>query len=211
MRPYLSPGMKFKLPEVTMGRLIKSSFENIKIAGIASAVSNKWTSIDAFSGEFSEQTVEKFKKTTGVMGRYDAGLKQCTSDFCYISADSLLRDKKINPDEIGALVFVSQTPDYNFPATACVLHDRLGLSPNCIAFDVNLGCSGYVYGINIVASIMTNSNIDKALLLVGDTSTTKKNKLTKETGVPFNMLFGDSGSCTLLSKEPAKTINTVFC
>lgn len=194
-----------------MDRLIKSSFENIKIAGIASAVSNKWTSIDSFYGEIGEQTVEKFKKTTGVMGRYDAGPKQCTSDFCYISADSLLKDKRINPDEIGALVFVSQTPDYNIPATACVIHDRLGLSKNCIAFDVNLGCSGYVYGINIVASLMTNSNIDKALLLVGDTSAKKKNKLTKDTENSFNMLFGDSGSCTLISKEPAKTINTVLC
>lgn len=93
-------------------------------------------------------------------------------------------------------MFVTQTPDYRIPSSACVLHKRLGLPKNCIAFDVNLGCSGYVYGMQILSSLMANSNINKGLLLAADTST----KLCSSKDRSSCMLFGDAGSATLLEK-----------
>ncbi|MGI6649743.1 MAG: hypothetical protein ACOX5W_12050 [Bacillota bacterium] len=82
-----------------------------------------------------------------------------------------MKQKDIQPETIGAIVLVTQTPDYRIPSSACVLHKRLGLSKDCMAFDVNLGCSGYVYGIQILSSLMANSNIDRGLLLAADTIT----------------------------------------
>lgn len=113
----------------------------------------------------------------------------------------MLQAKNINTKEIGALVFVTQTSDYRLPATACVMHHRLGLPKDCIAFDVNLGCSGYVYGVGIIGSLMQNSNIKKALLLAGDTSAKERDakRVTKSSN-SAKLLFGDSGTATLLEK-----------
>ena len=100
------------------------------------------------------------------------------------------------------LVFVTQTADYGIPATACVLQERLGLSKDCMAFDVNLGCSGFSYGLNIVSSLLNNSNAKIGLLLCGDTSAKEKRPSQKvKTTHSASMLFGDSGTAALLVKE----------
>lgn len=182
--------------------MIINNFKGIKITGIAGAVSNNWTSLESMITEENRDTIEKFSAMTGVYGRYEAGMYQTTADFCYAATKYLMAGKDVEPDSIQALIFVTQTPDYRIPATACVLHHRLGLAKDCLAFDVNLGCSGYTYGINIVASLMSSSNINRALLLVGDTSARERSRVrkTKETNAA-RMLFGDAGTATLLEKS----------
>lgn len=187
-----------------------SKFENIKIAGIAAAVSGKWDSLKELSEEKTD-IIEKFIRKTGVEGRYSASERQTTSDFCYAAAKKLLEKKGIDKSTIGVLVFVTQTPDYRIPATACVLQHRLELSENLIAFDVNLGCSGYVNGLNIVASIMSTSEAEYGLLLAGDTSAREFNKKMKtKTSHSASMLFGDSGTATLLEKRNACSLEVAL-
>ena len=94
--------------------------------------------------------------------------------------------------DIEILLFISQTPDYILPVTSAILQDRLGLSKNCIAFDVPLGCSGYVYGMSIITSMMKSTGLNKGILLVGDTISKMVSKTDKST-LP---LFGDGGSAT---------------
>lgn len=181
--------------------MIISDFGNIKISAIAAAVSNNWTSLLDISDE-DPAVIKKFTKKTGVEGRYNACLKQTTSDFCYAAAKKIIEEKNVDKNRIGILVFVTQTPDYGIPATACVLQDRLGLPKDCIAFDVNLGCSGFTYGLNIVSSLMKNSNAEMALLLCGDTSAKERTSSAKvKTTHSAGMLFGDSGTATLLVKD----------
>ncbi|MCR4754941.1 MAG: ketoacyl-ACP synthase III [Lachnospiraceae bacterium] len=189
--------------------MIDGIIKGVKISGIAAAVSNKWTSLETFIDEENdEKTVRKFIKMTGVTGRYDAGIRQTTSDFCYVAAKELLQKKDVLRDDIGLLVFVSQTPDYGLPATAFVLQSRLGLSKNCIAFDVNLGCSGFTYGLNIVSSIMKTNSIKKALLLCGDTSAKHRKPDVIKNTHSATMLFGDSGTATLLERCEDQEIYT---
>lgn len=178
--------------------MIQSKFENIKIAGIATAVptfkeiiSQKYNSI------FGEQAVSKFSKTTGVIERRVAKEEQTSSDLAYVAAERLLAEKSIDKNKIGICIFVTQTPDYRMPATACVLHKRLKLSKDCIAFDINLGCSGYVYGLQVISALMQTVSIRYGLLLVGDTSA---NRTIAPDDSSAAMLFGDSGSATLLEK-----------
>ena len=179
--------------------MIKSIVDGVKIQGISAAVSSKWTPlIDFITDETSEKMIRKFMRSTGVNGRYDAGVRQTTSDFCYVAARQLLEAKRVRPEEIGILIFVTQTADYGIPATSCVLQYRLGLPKDCIAFDVNLGCSGFTYGMNIVTSLMKSNNVKKALLLCGDTSAKKKSARTIQKTHAATMLFGDSGTATLL-------------
>lgn len=124
-----------------------------------------------------------------------------------MAAEYIIAEKAVAREEISLCVFVTQTPDYDCPATACVLHKRLGLSKDCIAFDVNLGCSGYAYGLQIAISLMQTIDCRYGFLLVGDTS----NKVIAPLDKSAVMLFGDSGSATLLEKtESASSIATAY-
>ena len=191
--------------------MVTTTIKGIKIAAIAAAVSNTWTPLEKVATDEDPAVVARFLKKTGVRGRYDAAPNQTTSDFCYAAAKAILEEKKVDPKDIGILIFVTQTSDYGIPATACVLQERLGITKDCIAFDVNLGCSGFSYGLNIVSSILNSSNATKALLLCGDTSAKEKNKKNKvKTTHSASMLFGDSGTATLLVKDgTANDINMI--
>ncbi|MBN1639331.1 MAG: ketoacyl-ACP synthase III [Ignavibacteriales bacterium] len=193
--------------------MILSEFKKIKISAIVGAVPSNWTSIENFINDDNRETVEKFSNMTGVKGRYNVNDFQTTSDLAFAAARELLEKKNIELESIGAIVYVTQSPDYAVPSTACVLQYRLGLSKECMAFDVNLGCSGYTYGLNIVASLMNSSNIAKALLLAGDTSAKEKSrKIKTKTANAFRMLFGDAGSATLLEKTDEESyIDSVSC
>ena len=177
--------------------MIQSTFKNLKIAGIAVAVpKNKEILLSKYSGIFGEDAVKQFSKTTGVVERRVADRDQTSSDLAYEAAKFLLSRKHIKKEELGIAIYVTQTPDYRIPATACVLHKRLELSKDCIAFDVNLGCSGYVYGLQIINSLMETTDCKYGLLMVGDTS----NKGIAPKDKSAAMLFGDSGSATLIEK-----------
>lgn len=193
---------------------MESIIRGIKICGIASAVPNNWVSLEEQFGSKSDSDanmVKKFIKNTGVEGRYIVSEKQTTSDLCYAAANKLLNEKSIERDKIGVLVFISQTEDYRSPATAMVLHHRLRLNTSCFAFDVNLGCSGFTHGIEIVSSILLNSDADYALLLCGDTSARYRNPYTETYESKLDkMLFGDCGTATLLKKDSgAKDISLI--
>lgn len=183
-----------------------STLKDIRVIGMAAAVSNTWDGVREISTE-DEAVINKFIKTTGVEGRYSASPEQCTSDFCFAAAEKILQEKKIDRNEIGILVFVTQTSDYGIPATACVLQNRLGLSKNCLAFDVNLGCSGFTYGMTILGSLMMCTQSKYGLLLAGDTSAREKSRKNRaKFGHSAELLFGDSGTATLVENAPSKDI-----
>lgn len=119
-----------------------------------------------------------------------------SADLCLHAAHRLLTSLDWCVQDIGALIFVSQTPDYQLPATACILQHKLGLPQSAMAFDINLGCSGYVYGLKVAASLV-NSGVNKVLLLVGDTIS----KIVKPGDRSTELLFGDAGSATALQLD----------
>ena len=182
--------------------MAKYALEDIAIRGIACAVPTTKVDNTKFYKQFGQENVDSFVKMTGVQSTYRTPEEQTASDLCFVAAKNLLEKKGVSPEEIGACVFISQTPDYVLPATACVLHKRLGLPKECMAFDVNLGCSGWVYGVNIVGSLMKTANIGKALLLFGDTSI----KTTSPEDKSAIMLFGEAGSATLLVNEAGSRV-----
>jgi 3-oxoacyl-[acyl-carrier-protein] synthase-3 len=174
------------------------STSNGRIAGIASAVPK--TSVDntSYAGFSTEQERDLFIQTTGVARRRVATGGLTCSDMCFTAAQSLIDGLAWNPEEIDLLVFVSQSPDYFLPATSVILQDRLGLGNHALALDINLGCSGYVYGLSLVQSYMSSPAIRKALLLVGDVSTRSLNERDKS----VYPLFGDAGTATAITNVP---------
>ncbi len=166
-----------------------------RIVGIASAVPVAKDPLDRLAEEkvFSSEELLKISKSLGVRSRRVAPPGMCTSDLCFAAADRLLNDLQWNRAEVDALLFITQTSDYFLPATSCVLQARLGLGNHCTAFDINLGCSGYTYGIYL-AGKMLRGNLRKILILVGDTPSKIVNSRDRASAA----VFGDAGTATAL-------------
>lgn len=171
-------------------------FKNIKITGVASVVPSTVVKVNDFIPVFGEETVRHFSETTGVKQFRKTGEHQTASDLCYIAAERVIEEKKVLREEIGALVFASLAPDYRRPSTACVLHKRLKLGKDCVAYDIGLGCSAFIYALQVTCAMMQSSNINKALVLTGETMT----KVANPEDQSVAMLFGDAGSAVLLEK-----------
>ncbi|MDF2455807.1 MAG: ketoacyl-ACP synthase [Cytophagaceae bacterium] len=145
----------------------------------------------------TEQEINLLIKTTGIEQRRVAEKGVTTSDLCCTAATQLIEKLNIDPQEIGILVFVSQSVDFILPSTAHIIQARLKLPKNCMCLDINLGCSGYAYGLSVVSSLMSHGTIKKGLLMVGDISTVSPNKKDKST----YPLFGDAGTVSLLEAD----------
>lgn len=174
------------------------SIANVVIRGIAAAVPGTREDNNDYAA-LSPTERALLVKTTGIRERRIASATQTTSDLCLEAAQAVLKETGTTAGDIGLLIFVSQSGDYYLPATAALLQDRLGLPKSTIAFDVGLGCSGYVYGLAIAASMMRTTGTGKALLLAGDVSSATVSREDKS-AYP---IFGDAGSATLLESSPS--------
>lgn len=172
---------------------------NIKIKSIGAAVSNHWQSNLEYGGVCGDAKIQKFIKKIGVKGKYLAGPRQTASDLCVAAAQKILKESQVPPGDIGVVVFVTQSADYRDPSGAAVIQHRLGISENCIAFDVNLGCSGFVCGLAIVGALLHNSASKYALLLCGETAARERDPQNPRlAGHADTLLFGDAGTATLI-------------
>ena len=169
-----------------------------RIAGIVSAVPAARTNVES-NAVAVPADLAKIVASTGVKARHIAPAGLCTSDLCASAAENLLEQIGWNRASIDLLILVTQTPDYLLPATACSLHGRLGLPKTCSAFDINLGCSGYVYGLSVAATHVQAGAARRVLLLVGDTIT----KLTNPADRSVSFLFGDAGTATAIEASPS--------
>ncbi len=185
--------------------MAKDKLKNVKISGIACCVPEDIIYMEEYNDILGKAEVDKFIKTTGIKQKHcnKSDVVITTGDLCYKAAEKLINELKIDRQSIDVLLLVTQSPDYIEPATACVLQYRLGLSNDCIAYDINLGCSGYVYGLHTAATYLQSGNIKKVLLLAGEVGANIS---------PLdNMLFGEAGTATLLEFDnEQKNISFLF-
>lgn len=167
--------------------------DGVALAGASTAVPRQVARVADYA-VLSEAERERFTASTGISERRVVVDGQCASDLCAHAAEDLLGRLGWDRSEVGALVLITQTGDHPVPATAILLQDRMGLPKTCLAFDVNLGCSSYPYGIFIVSSLMKTAGITKALLLIGDVSSRVCHWDDKSSWP----LFGDAGTATAL-------------
>ncbi|PMR85935.1 ketoacyl-ACP synthase III [Xanthomonas arboricola] len=164
-----------------------STLHNVRFAGMATCVPKRVVSnlTDCRPQIRSER--ERLVRNIGIETRRMAAEWQCFSDLAFDATQVLLEKLQWEREEIDALIVVTQSPDYPIPATAIILQDRLGLSHATVAFDVNLGCSAYPFGINLLGSMIAAGGVKKGLLLVGDRSANLEDPI-----------FSDSGTATAL-------------
>ncbi len=176
--------------------------DNVEITGIACAVPASVKTLMDEQKIFGEKEAERIARSIGVKQRHVSTGCICASDLCFAAAEQLLNELGWERESIDVLIFVSVTPDYVAPATACTLQHRLKLDKRCAAFDITHACSGFVYGLWTVAHLLSSGNMNRALLLVGDTVS----RLASPRDRSVATLVGDAGSATALewneSAEP---------
>lgn len=170
---------------------------SVGVTAMSAAVPKRVINNYEYTEYFSKEEVKEVVDKVGVFERRFVDENTCSSDLCYAAAEKLIEDNKINKEEIDLLIFISQTPDYRMPATSILLQHRLGLSNSCIAFDVNLGCSAFLYGLSIAFSMVQNGNIRKALVLDGET----RSKVYSPKDRRSAFIFGDGGVAALIEKD----------
>lgn len=173
-------------------------FNHVRVAGFSAGVPKH---VEPTVSTTSQYAADDFIETTGVKEKRFSN-DFTTSDLCLPAAERLIEDLAWDKKDIGALVFVSQTPDYILPATSCVLQGKLGLKKECLALDISLGCSGWVYGLSVVLGLMQTGAIKKALLMAGDAR--------KQAYEEPDQLFGYAGTVTALEYDEEETSTFKF-
>ena len=180
----------------------------IKISDIAYYLPEKHITNDDYHKENSHWDMNRVENKVGVSSRYIAGESETALDIAYEACLKLIDVYPGLEEKIDALIFCTQSNDYIMPSNACILHGRLGLSEKVIAFDFNLACSGFVYGLSIAQGFILSGQASNVLLVTADTYSKYINKLDRSVRV----LFGDGGAVTwITASNTTQGMHSISC
>ena len=174
------------------------------IKDIAYYLPEKILTNEQIAQAFPEWSAEKVANKVGITERHIAADDETAADMAYHAAETLFA-QGVDRNAVDFIILCTQSPDYMLPSSACVLQDRLGLSKNCGAFDFNLGCSGYEYGLAIAKGLIAANIAKNILLLTAETYT----KYLHEQDKGNRTIFGDGASASLVSTEGFAEIGEV--
>lgn len=144
---------------------------------------------------YDDWTAEKIFNKTGIQQRHISKNNETAVDLAYHAAEKLFNEQNINRQDIDFVILVTQSPDYYLPTSACLLQHRLGLSTNTGAFDINLGCSAYIYGLALAKSFISSNLAQNVLLLTAETYSKFIHPMDKTN----RTIFGDGAAASLIS------------
>lgn len=176
------------------------NIKGIHIDGVVACVPENKIDNETSLQEMYGDEAKIIMESTGIRTRYLANPGTSSTDLCLACAEELLKGTGTTADEIGAVVFVTFTPDKLMPFNAALVHEKLGLNKEIPSFDISLACSGYAYGM-YVASTFAKACGKKVLLLDGDIQSAYMSQYDKST-VP---VMADAGTATLLSSDDSDT------
>ncbi len=174
------------------------NIHNVRMSGVSACVPKEVVHSEDFPF-FDKEGAEVFNNTVGILERRLGPDSLCASDMCQAAAEKLLAELGWEKESVDMLVFESVTGDYKTPPTSCLLQDRLGLSEDCFCVDIPMGCCGCMYAMNVAGNMLSNGNIRRALLLIGDTAL-RMGSMQDKSRVP---LFGDMGTAIALEYDPS--------
>jgi 3-oxoacyl-[acyl-carrier-protein] synthase-3 len=151
-----------------------------------------------YGAAYGEEAVRKVVAMAGVQRRHVVDEGTTAADLCFEAARALIDRLGWEPSSISGLILVTQTADYFMPSSSCMVHKWLGLSSDCAAFDVGLGCSGYPYGMYLAATMLKAGGHQRILMLHGETPSLFQSPDDHAT----TLLFGDMGSATAMELAP---------
>jgi 3-oxoacyl-[acyl-carrier-protein] synthase-3 len=160
---------------------------------------NKVLTNAELAAEFPEWPAERIEEKTGIVERRIAASGEFASDLACGAARLLFAEAGVSPADIDYLILCTQSPDYPLPTTACLVQHRLGLGTGTAAVDINLGCSGFVYGLGLAKGVVESGLAKCVLLLTADTYS----KYLDPTDKSVRTLFGDAGAAAVVRAGPA--------
>lgn len=152
---------------------------------------------DQIAKEFPEWSAEKVANKVGITERHFADENETATDMAINAAKTLIAESKIDKSRIDFVLLCTQSGDYTLPSSACLVQNQLGLGTHCGAFDFNLGCSGYEYGLAVAKGLILGGIAKNILLLTAETYT--KYIHPKDKG--NRTIFGDAATATLVSTD----------
>lgn len=167
------------------------------IKAIAYYLPKKVVTNEQLVEEFPEWSVEKIAKKVGINERHIAAEEETAGDMAFMAAEMLIAENNVDKGTIDFVLLCTQSPDYFLPSTSCIIQNRLGLSTKCGAFDFNLGCSGYEYGLAVAKGLILSGIAKNILLLTAETY--NKHIHPKDKG--NRTIFGDGASASLISTD----------
>lgn len=180
-------------------------FNNVRIASIACAVPSYIQKINSES--FDSDYIRNFIRQTGILQRHISLTEQSSTDLAYGAAVKALEKSGWSADSLDALIFLSQMPDFNIgTGNAFIMHGRLGLPANALAYDITLGCSSFPFGLATCASLLQQKNINRVLMLSCDAHWHQYD--TKEELLADNrFIHGEGATAILLENASNYNIN----
>jgi len=181
--------------------MAEALLKRARITGLATVVGSERKRLDDEVAQFGgdRAQIERLKKSIGLNERWVVPASVTAVDMGEQAARQLLADAAVAPTQVDALIFVTQTPDHFQPCNAAILHGHLGLPTTTAAFDVNLGCSGFVYGLYLASLMVENGGCQRVLLVAGDTLSHTVNARDRSVAP----LFGDAAAAALVEAIPA--------
>lgn len=176
------------------------------IKGIAYYLPEKVVTNEELVKQFPEWTVEKISKKVGISERHVTTEDETAGDMAVKAAEKLFADKGIDRSVVDFVLLCTQSPDYHLPSTSCIIQNKLGLSTKCGAFDFNLGCSGYEYGLAVAKGLIVGGIAKNVLLLTAETYT----KYIHPEDKGNRTIFGDGATATLVAESGFAEIGD-FC
>lgn len=149
------------------------------------------------AAEFPEWSAEKIAGKIGISERHISADDESATDMAVKAAEQLFAQGITNRDEIDFVLLCTQSPDYPLPSSSCLIQKRLGLSRQCGAFDFNLGCSGYEYGLVVAKGLIATQAAKNVLLLTAETYT----KYLAQDDKGNRTIFSDGAAATLVSTD----------
>ena len=174
------------------------SINNVRLAGMSACVPATVEDNRSLPIYKDENDALKVIASTGIERHHKVEPGTTASDLTVKAVEALLARMGWEPQDIDCFAYVCTSRDYIAPQTACVLQDRLKLRNDCCVFDLPFGCSGWVYGMSIVASLMSHGTFKRAILVAAETNTQNRNP--RDTAV--RPLFGDAATATALEYDP---------
>ena len=168
-----------------------------KIKAVEYYLPNNLVTNDDLDREHPNWGINKLASKTGVFSRFIVGNEETSLDLSLKAIEKLITKTNLDLQEVDALIVCTQTPDFIMPPNACLIHGKLGLRQNTIAFDINLACSGYVYGLDIINSLIASGRSNKILFVTGDTYS----KYIHPDDRAVKCLFGDGVAVTLIESS----------
>ncbi len=146
---------------------------------------------------YPDWPAEKILAKTGIENRRIAAADQFSSDLAVEAAQKLFESGAVHASEVDFILLVTQSPDYFLPTTACLIQNRLGIPKTAGAFDINLGCSGYVYGLSVAKGLLETNQCNRVLLITAETYS----KFIDPESHSVRTIFGDAAAATLITNE----------